>query len=236
MLWPQFSVPQTTSFLSTAIQCVPGSTLAPSRGMRNSCTAPVFGSSRPMIGAAVRAVPDVALRIGHHVVGGELEPRQFILGDDHARRPALRPRQGDERRVLGVRPAHGREPLHEPRGVLVVEASTRPHVDQGRARALGHAVDDVAPARLVVVVAEDLLIRMAPVAVDGEELLLVAGAGQAHEPFRAGHLRGDLGRMRQQFAIRDAREHDLLQLVAPLIATFSFTKGRNSRGCAIRSV
>ncbi len=165
------------------------------------------------IGAAVRAVPDVALGIGRHVVGGKLEPRQFILGDDDAGLPSLRPRQRHERRVLGVGAAHRREPFDEARGVLVVEAPARPHVDQGRAGALGHAVDDVAPARLVVVVAEDLLIGMAPVAVDGEQLLLIARPGQAHEPFGAGHLGRDLGRVRQQLAIGDAGEHDLLELV-----------------------
>ena len=84
----------------------------------------------------MRAVPDIALRIAGHVVGGKLEPRQLVFGDDHARLAPLRPRQGDERRVLRLRPAHGREPLHQPRRVRVVEAAGRPHVDQRRAGAV----------------------------------------------------------------------------------------------------
>ena len=44
------------------------------------------------IGAAMRAVPDVALRIGHDVMGGKLEPRQFVFRDDHAGLPPLRAR------------------------------------------------------------------------------------------------------------------------------------------------
>src|SRR5207342_184631 len=54
--------------------------------------------------------------------------------------------------------------FHHPRSVRIVEASGRSHVDQRRARAFGHAIDDLAPAVFVVSVAKNLLIGMAPIA------------------------------------------------------------------------
>jgi len=59
-----------------------------------------------------------------------------------------------------------------------------------------HPVDDVAPALLVIAVAEDLLIRVTPVAVHGEQLLFFTAAGQALQPFRSGQLGGNLGKRR----------------------------------------
>src|SRR5262249_16282340 len=101
------------------------------------------------IGAAMRAVPDVAFRIAAHVVGGELKARQLVFGDDDPGLPPLRPRQRDERRILRLRPAHGGEPLHQARFlVLAGETAALVHVDERRAGAMGHAIDDLLPAVL----------------------------------------------------------------------------------------
>ena len=66
------------------------------------------------------------LRIARDVVGGELEPRQLVFGDDDARRASLRPRQRDERRVLRS-PARARVASHFTSFALVrvVEAAGR---------------------------------------------------------------------------------------------------------------
>ena len=81
---------------------------------------------------------------------------------------------------------------------------------------MGHAEDDLGPAGLVVVVAEDLLIFVAEIAVDGERLLILPGAGKVLQPFRSGELRLDLREGRQKLARRDAQQGDVLERVIAL--------------------
>jgi hypothetical protein len=76
-----------------------------------------------------------------------------------------------------------------------------------------HAVDDLGPAMLVVAVAEDLLIRVAPVAVGRQQLLVLAVAGETQKPFRARELGRNLGEGRQQLGRGHAREGDVFELV-----------------------
>src|SRR6516225_11827288 len=104
----------------------------------------------------MRAVPDVAPGIARDVVRGKLQARQLVFGDDEPRLTALRPRQGDEGRILGAGSAHGCQPLHQPRRVLLAETAALIDVDQRRAGAVRHAVNDLRPAVLVVAVAEYL--------------------------------------------------------------------------------
>jgi hypothetical protein len=66
--------------------------------------------------------------------------------------------------------------MHQARFVGVGEAAAGVDVDQRRAGAVDHAVQNFRPARFVIAVAENLLIGMAPVAVDGEQPLVGAAA------------------------------------------------------------
>src|SRR5439155_17142135 len=65
---------------------------------------------------------------------------------------------------------------------------------------------------LVIAITENLLIRVTPVAIGGQELLLISGAGEAQQPLGAGKLRCDFGERRQQLRGRDPRERDVLEL------------------------
>ena len=163
---------------------------------------PVGGIEPAHIGAAVGRVPDPPLRIAGGVVRRDLEPRHLVFGDDRVGGAALRPRLHHEVRILGIRPARGRQPMRE-LGFLGGRQPARiADVDERRAGPVGHAEDDLGPAGLVIMVAEDLLIFVAEVAVDLQRLLLLAGAGQVLQPFRAGELRRDLRERRQELARR----------------------------------
>ena len=212
MLCAQFSEPQIYAFRVDEDPVRAGQRV----GLRRQRHAefldmPVGGIEPAHIGAAVGRVPDPALGIAGRVMGRDIEPRQFVLGDDHLRLPSLRPRLHHEVRVLRIRPARRRQPMRELGFLVRRQAARIADIDQRRAGAVGHAEDDLGPAVLVIAVAEDLLILVAEIAVDRQRLLLLAGAGQVLQPFRSGELRRDLRERRQELARRHAQERDVVE-------------------------
>ncbi len=146
---------------------------------------------------------------------GEFQPRQFIFGDDHARLPPLRPRQGDE---LTGPPTSGPRTVASQFTSSASSASLKRPAGRirikRRAGAMRHAPNDFCPAVLVIMIAENLLIGMAEIAVGRQQLFFLARSGKAQQPFRAGHLGGDVAGWRQQLHFRNARQRDVIELPA----------------------
>ncbi len=161
-------------------------------------------------------VPQIALGIAGHVMGRDLDSRQFVFSDHHAGLAALRAGQHDERRVLGLRSTHRGQPFDQPGLLVGAPAAAFVDIDERRAGAVNHAIDDLAPAGLVIMIAEYLLIGMAKVAIVREQLFLRPGAGQAQQPFRSGHLGGDLRHRRQRVLIGHVIERNVGKRGRPL--------------------
>ena len=136
-------------------------------------------------------VPDPTLRIAGGIMGRELKPRQFVFGDHDPGRSPLRARLHHEVWFLGIRTAGSGEEMRKLRFLCGRQAARIADVDQGRPGPVGHAEDDLRPGRLIVVVAKNLLIFVAEIAIDGERLLVFPGPRQVREPFRSGQLRLD---------------------------------------------
>ena len=151
---------------------------------------PVLGSSLPTIARLVAGEPDIALVVGAGVMKLEQLLRQFVLGDDDASVLAARTREDAIGGVvLPVRAAHAGEELDH-HGVFGIRRVHGPgaHGDGG-AGEVHHAIDDQAPAVLVVVVAENLLPGMAAGAILLQGGFFFGGAGHVPENFGAAQLR-----------------------------------------------
>jgi type IV secretory pathway TrbL component len=86
-----------------------------------------------------------------------------------------------------------------------------------------HRVYDLLPAVLVIMVAENLLIGMAPIAIGGEQPLVFARSGKTHQPFGARHLaamslrKGSSSVLKARVSVMSSKEGE------PLMATSFLT-------------
>ena len=153
--------------------------------------------------AAVDGEPDVSFLIAGHVVDVGEFPRQLVLGHHGFGGRADRTRPRLDRRVLGVRAPHARQPLDhhlalfgpEPVAAVLTARAVAPLVrgrvvPHGAPRGLhegplhvSHPGHDVAPARFVEPRAHLVLEAVAAAAARVDErLLLLGGALDVHEP------------------------------------------------------
>ena len=143
-------------------------------------------------------IPDMALRIGAHVVRRDGLTRQIVFGDDDVGGAALGPRQGLQLIGPGRSAAQidrgqiGGELAHQ---VVVHLALGEPRLHprlRGVVGILRHALEHGEERFSIISRAHDALERMTAHAFDQRPLLL-RRAGHAHEPFGIGQLRGEVG-------------------------------------------
>ena len=147
-------------------------------------------------------IPDIALRVGAHVVRRDGLARQVVFGDDDVGGAALGPRQGLQR-VRPGRPAaqiHRRQIGGELAHQIVMHlALGEPRLQARLRRVVGilrHALEHGEERLGIVGRAHDALEGMAAHAFDQRPLLL-RRAGHAHEPLGIGQLRREIGGLAQ---------------------------------------
>ena len=163
---------------------------------------------------AVAVEPDIAPGIADRIVRRGEEARQFVFGDDRLGGGAVRRRKQLIAHVLGIGPAHFREPFDD-EVLLLRRDPVRPRLlQQQRSRVVGHLGDDEPPAALVEAIAQDLPVGVAAGAAGvAEGPFLLGGAVDVPHDFRAGELRRDVPVGRHELAARHRFEDDVVEPV-----------------------